>query len=269
MMEILFLLGLGFVAGVLGGLLGIGGSVIMIPALSIILGWPFHLAQAVAMTVNPAVAISAAVKHHRNRSISWDAVWKVLPLSIIFIIIAAWGSNFIEGAWLELSFGLFLVWVLWDQIHCLIGKSSHNAQKSGVSIIRYGITGGTTGSFSGLLGIGGGLIRVPLLNTFCRLPMKQAIGTSTAVMFVTAIIGASVKDLSLHNAINESGNQIGLQASDALIRSVWILPGAIIGGWFGAKLTGVLPVKAIRFVFALLVVLACYKLLSGATTVLV
>ena len=99
-MEILFLFGLGIIAGTLGGLLGIGGSVIMIPALSIILGWQFHLAQAVAMTVNPAVAVSAATKHHQNQSVSWTAVRRVLPLSIVCISIAAWLSNSIDAAWL-------------------------------------------------------------------------------------------------------------------------------------------------------------------------
>ena len=70
-MEILLLLSVGLVAGGLGGLLGIGGSVIMIPAMAILLGWDFHLAQAVAMTVNPAVALSATLKHQRNGNVSW------------------------------------------------------------------------------------------------------------------------------------------------------------------------------------------------------
>lgn len=259
---------LGLLAGTLGGLLGIGGSVLMIPALAIILGWPFHLAQAVAMTVNPAVAISAATKHHRNRNVSWNSVWKVLPLSIILIIIAAWGSNFIEGSWLELSFGGFLLWVLWDQILCISGKSKHNGERKEAPYYRFGFTGVISGALSGLLGIGGGLIQVPLLNTLCRLPMKRAIGTSSAIMFVTAIIGATVKDLSLQNAIDDTGKNTGLHAIDALIGAAWILPGAIAGGWFGAKLNHVLPVKTIRIVFTVLVVLATYKLLAGSITTL-
>ena len=118
-MEIVILLLVGFVAGSLGGLLGIGGSVIMIPATAIILGWPFHLAQAVAMTVNPAVALSASIKHQKNQNISWWTHATVLPTAIGCICVAAWYSNQIQSYWLELLFGIFLIWVLWDQIQAL------------------------------------------------------------------------------------------------------------------------------------------------------
>lgn len=267
-MEIIFLLGLGVVAGILGGLLGIGGSVIMIPALSIILGWQFHLAQAVAMTVNPAVAASAAIKHHRNHNVSWTAVKRVLPLSIVCIGIAAWLSNSIDGAWLELSFGCFLIWVLWDQVAYLVGKSPHDEDEPSTSMTRCGLTGGVTGTTAGFLGIGGGLIQVPLLNTLCKIPMKKAIGTSSAIMFVTAIIGAAVKDVSLVNSVNEFGESNGIHAIDAIVNSAWLLPGALLGGWIGAKLTNALPVKSIRIAFAILVVLAAGKMLTSASSTL-
>jgi uncharacterized membrane protein YfcA len=267
-MEILFLLGLGLVAGTLGGLLGIGGSVIMIPALTIILDWQVHLAQAVAMTINPAVAASAALKHHQNHNISWTAVKRVLPISVVCICVAAWLSNSIDGAWLELSFGCFLIWVLWDQITYLAGKSSHDGDIPSMGMARCGLTGGVTGTTAGFLGIGGGLIQVPLLNNLCKIPMKNAIGTSSAIMLVTAIIGATVKDASLVNSVNEFGDSNGLQAMDAIINAAWLLPGALLGGWFGAKLTNVLPVKNIRIAFAVLVVLAAIEMLTGAGSAL-
>ncbi len=267
-MEILFLFGLGIIAGTLGGLLGIGGSVIMIPALSIILGWQFHLAQAVAMTVNPAVAASASVKHHRNNNVSWTAVRRVLPLSIFCICIASWLSNSINGAWLELSFGCFLIWVLWDQVACLLGKAAHNGNGPKETMTRCSATGGMTGLTAGFLGIGGGLIQVPLLNTLCKIPMKKAIGTSSAIMFVTAIIGAAVKDASLVNSVNEAGESNGLHAMGAVIKSAWLIPGALIGGWIGAKLTNDLPVKQIRIAFAVLVTLAAIKMLASASSTL-
>lgn len=267
-MEILFLFGLGIVAGTLGGLLGIGGSVVMIPALSIILGWNFHLAQAVAMTVNPAVAASAATKHHRNSNVSWTAAKRVLPLSVVCICIAAWLSNFMQAALLEMSFGCFLIWVIWDQIARLLGKTSHSGITSKETIARCGLTGGVTGLTAGFLGIGGGLIQVPLLNTLCKVPMKKAIGTSSAIMFVTAIIGATVKDASLVNSVNEFGESNELHAIDAIAKSVWLIPGAIIGGWIGAKLTNCLPVKQIRIAFLMLVAIAAIKMLTSGSSIL-
>jgi len=266
-MEIVFLLLLGLVAGTLGGLLGIGGSVIMIPAMSIILGWQFHLAQAVAMTVNPMVAVSAASKHHNQKNISWTAVQRVLPLSIICICVAAWLSNKVNSAWLELLFGTFLIWVLWDQILHLLGKKKHAETEPKPSVTRCATTGGITGTTAGLLGIGGGLIQVPLLNTLCRLPIKQAIGTSSAIMFFTAIIGAAVKDYSLSNVMDDAERP--LQAMDAIIGSLWLVPGALVGGWFGAKLTHILPIRSIRSIFALLVVIASIKMLYSSISSLI
>jgi hypothetical protein len=219
-----------------------------------------HLAQAIAMSVNPAVAISSSAKHHRNNNISWYSVWRVIPLSVIFISVAAWFSNSIDGAWLEFAFALFLIWVFWDQIRCLIGKPPLEDQTTESTGIRYGLTGGITGTISGLLGIGGGLIQVPLLNRLCKLPIKKAIGTSSAIMFMTAIIGATIKDISLQHS-GESG-------FNAILQAAQIIPGALVGGWIGAKLTRVLPSKTIRAVFGVLVVLACYKLFSSSIPIL-
>jgi|TARA_B100000959_G_C14980803_1_gene623379 hypothetical protein len=260
-MEFLLFACLGLVAGTLGGLLGIGGSVIMIPALLFLVpDMTIHLAQAIAMTVNPAVAISSAAKHHRNKNVCWHTVWRVLPLSLLFIAIAAWFSNSIKGAWLEFAFALFLVWVLWDQISCLIGKTPNKEQAPVQSVVKYGFTGGITGTASGLLGIGGGLVQVPLLNRLCKLPIKRAIGTSSAIMFVTAITGAIVKDISLQNA-----DKNGIEA---ILHAAQIIPGALVGGWLGAKLTNILPSKTIRIIFAVLVILAGYKLFAESILIL-
>jgi hypothetical protein len=254
-MEILVLLSVGLIAGCLGGLLGIGGSIIMIPAMVMLLGWDFHLAQAIAMTVNPAVAISSAIKHQRNKNISWQSTKYVLPIAVVCICIAAWISNAIPSGWLELSFGLFLIWVLWDQLSCLIGRTTPIVIDSKQTPIRGAITGGVTGTTAGLLGIGGGLIQVPLLNRLCGLNIKRAIGTSSSIMFITAICGAIVKDLSL------PAETQGIQ--ELFTRVGWLLPGAIVGGWFGAVLTNFFSTTYIRIVFAILVLLAAYRMISS------
>ncbi len=264
-MEIVILLSVGFVAGTLGGLLGIGGSVIMIPATALLLGWPFHLAQAVAMTVNPAVAVSATYKHQKNNNVSWQTTKVVLPVALICICIAAWFSNQIPSHYLELLFGVFLIWVFIDQCKSVLGRTEPDVHPEGTpSLTRSSVTGGSTGTMAGLLGIGGGLIQVPLLNRVCGLPMKVAIGTSSSVMFITAIFGATVKDLSLPNCVDASGESLGLTALDALLKALWLIPGAIVGGFVGAWLTNLLPVKLIRIVFGLLVALASVKLISDA-----
>ncbi len=269
--HVVVLLFLGLGAGVLGGLLGIGGSVIMIPVLGFVLGWPFHLAQAAAMTVNPAVALTAAIRHLRNNNLSVSTVKKVLPLSILCIAITAWLSNQMKAPWLEAGFGLFLIWVLWDQIRALMPSSKETetdpqGSSTRTTLTRTSLTGGLTGTVAGLLGIGGGLIQVPLLNRFCKLSMRNAIGSSSAIMFFTAIIGAVVKDISLSEILIESKSN--LQVKHALIGALLLIPGALVGGWLGAKISGAISVKAIRVVFALLVSWAAFKMFYSSASVL-
>ena len=169
-----------------------------------------------------------------------------------------------------ISFGLFLIWVLWDQISALrphqLEKEMQQGENSNTTWPRASITGGISGTAAGLLGIGGGLIQVPLLNRVCRLPLRKAIGSSSAIMFFTAIIGATVKDVSLPDIISDSGTD--MHTSHVVIGALLLVPGALAGGWLGAKLSGAISVKAIRSVFALLVAWAAFKMFYSSASVL-
>ena len=83
-------------------------------------------------------------------------------------------------------------------------------------------------------------------------------------MFITAIFGATVKDASLSQCVDKEGVSLGLTAVDAMMKSLWLIPGALLGGWMGAWLTNKLPIKIIRVIFGLLVALASFKMISGA-----
>lgn len=234
----------------------------MIPGIAIVLGWPFHLAQAIAMTVNPLVAGSSALRHRKEGHISRKVVMRVLPIALLCIAAGAWLSNLIPSRWLEGAFGIFLLWVLWSLIRG--PRENHSTSDSGEKSTwpRSALTGGVTGSLAGLLGIGGGLAQVPLLHLLCRLPLKVAIGSSSAIMLFTAILGAAVKDASLSNVVGAQGEP--LAAVDALIGSLWLIPGAIVGGWLGARITAIASAAVIRIVFSLLVAVASARLLWSA-----
>ncbi|MHC4947395.1 MAG: TSUP family transporter, partial [Planctomycetota bacterium] len=85
--DVVILVGLGLVAGALGGLLGIGGSVVMIPVLTLVLHRNQHLSQAAAMIVNIFVAVPAALRHHRAEAIQWDVAARMLPAALLFILV--------------------------------------------------------------------------------------------------------------------------------------------------------------------------------------
>ena len=104
---------------------------------------------------------------------------------------------------------------------------------------------------------------MPLLNRLCGLPIKRAIGTSSAIMILTSIMGATVKNGSL-SQVEKDGILVGLTASESIEYALWLIPGALLGGWLGARLTGVLPAKIIRSIFGLLAGYCSYKMIKSA-----
>jgi uncharacterized membrane protein YfcA len=104
----------------------------------------------------------------------------------------------------------------------------------------------------GLLGLGGGVMLVPLLQLLCRVPLKKAIATSSAVICATALVGAGLKMGSLA--------RLGQSAGAALALALAMGPTAVLGGAIGAKLTHALPVRAVRVVVTVLLGVAAWRL---------
>ncbi|HWB19632.1 MAG TPA: sulfite exporter TauE/SafE family protein, partial [Phycisphaerales bacterium] len=122
--------------------------------------------------------------------------------------------------------------------------------------------GAVTGFIAGLLGIGGGLVAVPLLQRICRLPLRQCIASTAAMMCVTATVGSIVKCSTLHTLTDASGQSLNLSAVDALRLAAVLAPTAMLGGLFGAKLTHKLPLPIVRTAFILLMFWACIDMLE-------
>ncbi|MHC5004641.1 MAG: sulfite exporter TauE/SafE family protein, partial [Planctomycetota bacterium] len=238
--DILALLALGLVAGCLGGLLGIGGSIVMIPAMTLLLDRSQHLAQAAAMIVNVFVAVPALRQHQRARAVRWDVARRMLPAALVAIVVGVEASNRISGARLKQVFGFFLVYVIAVNVIKLVRRTPEPVEHEQHSGWPASTTvGGFMGFAAGLLGIGGGGIAVPLLQRVCNLPLRQCIATSTAVMCITAGLGAWRKNAALENLAAADGSAITLQES--LLTAACLAPTAVVGGLLGAALTHRLP----------------------------
>ena len=81
--ELLRLLMLGFFAGAIGGLVGLGGSIVIIPVLTLLLHRDQHLSQAAAMIVNVFVAVPALMRHQRAGAVRWDVILRMLPFGVV------------------------------------------------------------------------------------------------------------------------------------------------------------------------------------------
>lgn len=255
--EIALVAGTGFAAGTLGGLLGIGGSVIMIPALVIVFPGrgpdAQHLFQAAAMAANVAVALPAAIRHSKSGALRVDILKWLLPAGLIAIMLGVWLSNNLNGITLRRIYAAFLLYLAIQTIVKIFRKQPDpSTEESKATPVRVGAVGSVLGATAGLLGIGGGILAVPLLQTLCRVPLKQAIAASSATMCVTAAIGATGKISTLP--------QHGQFPADALLLALALAPTAMVGGWFGASLTQRAPLELIRFVLTVLLLLGAWRM---------
>jgi uncharacterized membrane protein YfcA len=253
--DLIVLLILGLAAGALGGMLGIGGSVIMIPVLTVVLRRDYQLSQAVAMIVNVAVSLPALMQHHRAKAVRWEIVGRMLPAGLVFILIGVVVSNNIDSDMLKKCFACFLIFMIIQNVYHMVTHKPEpqpHEHRAGWPIISS--IGGLTGFVAGVLGIGGGNIAVPLLQRFARLPLRQCIATTAAFMCVSASIGAVLKNATL--------DQVGQDWHESLQIAAFLAPTAVIGGLFGGKLTHALPLNWVRLAFILLLAWASAEMLG-------
>lgn len=261
--ELISLVFLGLFAGAIGGLVGIGGSLIIIPVLTLLMDKSQHLSQAAAMIVNVFVAAPSLLRHHQAQTVRWDVMVRMLPFGLVFILLGVWASNSFDGQVLKKIFGTFLLYIIVFNIMKLFEEARKIEEKpERTGWIPIGIVGTIMGFTAGLLGIGGGAIAAPLLQRICRLSLRQSIATSAAVMCITASIGAWRKNVVLEDITNGAAGLVPVDYKDSLLIASCIVPTAIIGALFGAKLTHVLPLRVLRIAFISLMVWACVNMLG-------
>ena len=252
---------IGLCGGLLGGLLGLGGSVFIIPALTLALGTNQHLYQASALIVNVFVAMAATARHRGRGTIRADIVPAMVASSTTAAILGVLVSNMLEPRPLAAVFGLFLCYAAVAELVSLYRRTTDGEPPPiGPQRWRLGLAIGFAGGFaSGLLGIGGGAVMVPLLRKFAKLPVRQAVASSATAMVFACCIGAVSKNLSVSELTDASGAPLTLAAS--LTLAALLSPTATLGGHFGASLVYRLPTRVIRFVLSGLLAFAGVRML--------
>ena len=253
------LLLIGLFAGMLGGLAGLGGSIIMIPAMAVLFhGRPFdnqHLYQAASMAVNVCVSIPAALRHRRAGMIRADLFRAMVPATVVMIVVGVGVSNAIDSKALEACFAVFVVCVAVQTIWSAARRCPDvDESLARVDWKRGWVVGGVMGFFAGLLGVGGGVVAVPLAVVVCRLPLKKCIAASAAVMGVTSAFGAAIKLGTLPSH--------GFTMAQGLLLALALAPTAVVGGFVGAGLTKALPLVWVRVVLGVLLLATSAKMVG-------
>ena len=274
LLEMATFAGIGLIAGLIGGLLGIGGSTVFIPAASLIIAPDQQIYQAAAMILNVFVSGTATLTHHRAGAIDFRLVRKIVPAATLFVLLGVAASNRLDANILERFFGGLLlllaateayrIWWNGKLRRAATPNNSTTAEgdagppKTSLPILT-GI-GSVMGFMGGLLGIGGGTIAVPGLRFAARLPLRNSIAIAAAVTVPMAVIGAIYKNLTLSDLSGPDG--ASLSATQSLGIALTIVPTAILGSWIGARLVHQLPLMAIRICFITLLLVAGFRMLD-------
>ena len=246
----------GAVAGFLGGLLGIGGGLVTVPALLVtftLLGFPEASSMRVAIGTSLGAMVFtscvSAISHLLRNGIYWPLFRTLTPGIVVGAVLNALLAKRLSGNELKLLFGFFEC--VCGLYFCFFRQKKRVQEFKIPNFLILFVIGLGVGALSTLLGIGGGLVTLPILLSFGT-PMKNAIATSAAMGFFTAIVGTvSFLLIGLHEKTFEGA--IGYLYVPAFIT---IGIASMLAVPLGVKLTYRLPTSLLKRIFGVILILA-------------
>jgi hypothetical protein len=244
---------LGAVAGIIAGLLGLGGGIVIVPALLylfILQGVPeeihMHLAVATSLATIVFTSVSSTWAHHRRQAVLWPSVLALTPGIILGSIGGALIAHHLPSHTLRTTFGIFEI---------LVGMQIGFGFKPRAQIDLPGkggmfMAGGGIGALSTVLGIGGGTLTVPFL-LWCNVHIRNAVATSSACGLPIAAVGAGALIIA---GSAYQGLPPGSTGYVYWPAAVIIVLGSVVTAPLGARLAHVLPVVLLRRIFAVVLV---------------
>ncbi len=251
--HIIILLITGLGVGFAGGLLGVGGCFIMVPIQFWVLtslGFDATMAIRIAFGTGLAVvlptAISSALGHHRKQVVLWKAGVILGITGFTGAFLGGFIATHIPGNFLKVGFGMA---VLAGAIRMLTARPFKADREPVDKILTFLLWGFPLGMVSGMIGIGGGVLMVPVMVHALRLKIHQAVGTSSALMIITSI-GAII-------AYMVNGWHVsGLPSYSLGYVNLWqwiLLAGTSVPmAQLGVKAAHKLPAKKLKWIFIII-----------------
>ena len=193
-MEYALYLGLGAMAGLIGGLFGLGGGVIIVPILIIAFGLQAvpqdvatHMAVSTSLATIILTSLASIYTHAQKDSVRWDLVAWVSPGIILGATCGGMFALSLSGGSLQLLLGCFFILVALQML--FYAPRSGSRVEPGAPLLLAGGSG--IGGISALFGIGGGSLTIPFLSYF-GVPIHHAVGTSAACGLFIAIFSTLI-----------------------------------------------------------------------------
>jgi len=243
MIEELWLIPLGLVAGILGSMIGLGGGIIMVPVLTFA-GFAPTVAASNSLFATFSNAIASTISYSRQKRIKYSIGLKLGLLSIPGTIIGAYISSDVTPGIFKILFVLVLIS---SSIYIFLRKkfeSKHYNTSKQVMLLVIGASF-FAGIISSFFGIGGGIIFVPLMIITMGMGMKNAAPTSQLVLLFTSFAG-----LITHSILGHPD----------YLQSLLLAVGAFGGGLIGARLSLEIKERSLQILIAVVIIIAAIKL---------
>jgi uncharacterized protein len=252
--------GLGAFAGVLAGMLGIGGGMIMVPFMAMLFtaqGHPYATLMQVALATSMATIIFTSISsmraHHKNNNVRWDLVRAMVPGMLLGCLLGATVLSNLPTKFIKLFFSLFLIYSATKMLRS-VNIAPTKTLPAPAGLFRFSII---VGVLSTMVGAGGGFVTIPFM-TARGINGRLAIGTSSAFGLPLAIFGTVGYIINGWNVPNLPTPHFGYIFLPALLG---FAIASVIGAPFGAKLTQKLPIPTLKRVFAYMLYLLAARMM--------
>ncbi|WXG41230.1 MAG: sulfite exporter TauE/SafE family protein [Candidatus Freyarchaeum deiterrae] len=272
--------GTSFFTGIIGPMFGIGGGFLNVPAIQYVANEPINVAIGTSLFIIVFTSSSGTVEYARKRVIDYKLGLVLAVASVPGGFLGAYLTGWVPGNILEAIFGVALVVVGINMLFRSGGRRSNpnspqEAVKEEKKIIKRGILSwkrtikvangesyeyfvnvplGLAFSFvaglvSGLLGIGGGIVQVPVLNIALGVPMIVSVATSVFIIIFTSLVGSFE-----HVMLGQVNWQIGIV----------MMIGAVIGAQIGVRIAMRISPNLLRKIFGLVLILISVQMIYEA-----
>lgn len=247
LLQLLLLSVIGIIGGVLSGLVGVGGGLVFVPGLVYVAGWQIQEAVAASLVIIVFSSLSGTIRNARSDDpVDWRTAGilslTVAPSSLIGVAISRVSPETV----VELAFATLLIALAYPTAR---GRGNLQAGKK-IALPLVFLAGIFIGALSGLVGVGGGVMMVPLMVLGMGLGTKKAVSTSLAVVMFTGLIGAAGY---IATGFRDPGQLLSLPP---------LIIGSMVGAPFGVRLRDWMPEGKLRVGFGVFMVIVALRLFS-------
>lgn len=249
MIDQLWLIPLGFAAGILGSMIGLGGGIIVVPVLTF-LGFPPTAAASNSLFAALSNSIASTISYSRQKRIEYFLGLKLGLLAIPGTILGAIISTDVAPDIFKILFGFVLVA---SAIYIFLRKQIESREKIiSKQMIIFAIGASFfAGIISSFFGIGGGIIFVPLMVVGMGMSMKKAAPTSQLILLFASLSGVIVHSVLGHPDFLQAG---------------FLAIGSFFGGLVGAKLSLSVKEQNLKILVSVVILIAAGKLFFDSLT---